>query len=87
MKPSFSLISDHSDCQYCLTLIKILDFYILTLKRKVRFSFAPPLCGIILVMNSGHTLNIKFPCNLGISCNNSINLNSCFSEKNACFSE
>ena len=23
---------------------------------------------------------IKFPCNLGISCNNSINLNSCFSE-------
>ena len=32
------------------------------------------------MMNSGHTLNIKFPCNLGISCNNSINLNSCFSE-------
>ena len=31
-------------------------------------------------MNSGHTLNIKFPCNLGISCNTSINLNSCFSE-------
>ena len=44
---------------------------LVTLKRKVR---------IILVMNSGHTLNIKFPCNLGISCNNSINLNSCFSE-------
>ena len=32
------------------------------------------------MMNSGHTVNIKFPCNLGISCNNSINLNSCFSE-------
>ena len=32
------------------------------------------------MMNSGHTLNIKFPCNLGISCNNSINLNFCFSE-------
>ena len=32
------------------------------------------------MMNSGHTLNIKFPCNLGISYNNSINSNSCFSE-------
>ena len=29
-------------------------------------------------MNSGHTLNIEFPCNLGISCNNSINLKFLF---------
>ena len=35
---------------------------------------------MMILMNSGHTLNIKFPCNLGISCHNSINLNSCFSE-------
>ena len=30
------------------------------------------------MMNSGHTLNIEFPCNLGISCNNSINLKFLF---------
>ena len=24
------------------------------------------------MMNSGHTLNIESPCNLGISCNNNI---------------